>query len=60
LVPAQFAGLIASILGMIIGSLLPQRMHHDATIHDALRHGHHAAAQTHHVVGAHPQKNKRA
>ena len=54
LVPAQFAGLIASIFGMIIGSLLPQRMHHDATIHDALRHGHHAAAQTHHVADLHP------
>ncbi len=54
LVPAQFAGLIASILGMIIGSLLPQNMHHDATIHDALRHGHHAAAHTHHVADLHP------
>lgn len=54
LVPAQFAGLLASILGMIIGSLLPQRMHHDAAIHDALRHGHHAAAQTHHVADRHP------
>ncbi|TBR15693.1 MAG: sodium:solute symporter [Rugosibacter sp.] len=54
LVPAQFAGLLASTLGMVIGSLLPQLMHHDAAIHDALRHGHHAAAQTHHVADLHP------
>ncbi len=52
-VPAQFAGLLASIAGMIAGSLLPQVMHHDAGIHDALRHGHHAAAQTHHVTEPH-------
>ena len=47
--PAQFAGLIASLFGMVAGSLMPQFVHHDPHIHDQLRHGHHAAAQTHHV-----------
>jgi Na+/proline symporter len=47
--PAQFAGLLASIAGMIAGSLAPQYVHHDPMIHDALRHGHHAAAATYHV-----------
>ena len=45
--PAQFAGVIASLIGMIAGSLMPQFVHHDPHIHDQLRHGHHAAAQTH-------------
>lgn len=54
LMPAQFAGLLAALAGMIAGSLLPQVVHHDAGIHDALRHGHHhAAAQTHHAAGIH-------
>jgi Na+/proline symporter len=55
LLPAQFAGLLASLFGMIAGSLLPQAMHHDAAIHDHLRHGHlrHPAAQTHHVADPH-------
>jgi Na+/proline symporter len=55
LLPAQFAGLLASLSGMIAGSLLPQAMHHDATIHDHLRHGHlhHPAAQTHHAASPH-------
>jgi SSS family solute:Na+ symporter len=48
-VPAQFAGLLASLFGMFAGSLLPQFVHHDPHIHDQLRHGHHAAAGTHHV-----------
>jgi solute:Na+ symporter, SSS family len=47
--PAQFAGLLASIAGMLAGSLAPQYFHHDPTIHDTLRHGHHAAAATYHV-----------
>ena len=52
--PAQFAGLLAALFGMIAGSLLPQVVHHDTGIHDALRHGHHhAAAQTHHAAGVH-------
>ena len=52
-IPAQFAGLIASLGGMVIGSLMPQFIHHDPHIHDQLRHGHHAhaAAETHHVGG---------
>jgi len=50
-IPAQFAGLIASSLGMVVGSLMPQLVHHDPHIHDALRFGHHAhaAAETYHV-----------
>ena len=42
-VPAQLAGLLASVLGMIAGSLTRQLIHHDIDIHDHLRHGHHAA-----------------
>jgi len=42
-VPAQLAGLIASIVGMIVGSLVKQLIPHDIEIHDRLRHGHHAA-----------------
>jgi Na+/proline symporter len=51
-IPAQFAGLIASAIGMVVGSLLPQFVHHDPHIHDELRFGHHAhaAAETHHVA----------
>ena len=52
LIPAHLAGLLASALGMLLGSLLPQALPHDMTIHDSLKpnrcHGH-AAAQTHHV-----------
>jgi len=51
--PAQFAGLLAAIAGMLAGSLLPQAIHHDIHIHDALRHGHHPAAQTHPTVEPH-------
>lgn len=49
-IPAQFAGLIASAIGMVVGSLGPQFVHHDPHIHDALRMGHHAAMETHHVA----------
>ena len=51
-IPAQFAGLIASAIGMVAGSLLPQFVPHDPRIHDELRFGHraHAAAETHHVA----------
>ena len=42
-VPAQLAGLIASIVGMIVGSLVKQWVPHDIDVHDRLRHGHHAA-----------------
>ncbi|GAB2180020.1 sodium:solute symporter family protein [Denitratisoma sp. agr-D3] len=51
--PAQFAGLLASALGMVVGSLLPQWLPHDHRIHDELRAGHHAAAQTHHAEPVH-------
>ena len=46
-IPAQFAGLIASLLGMVAGSLMPQVLQNDPNIHDHLRHGHQAAEQTH-------------
>lgn len=51
-IPAQFAGLIASAIGMVVGSLMPQFVHHDPHIHDELRMGHHAAAaaETYHVA----------
>jgi len=52
-IPAQFAGLIASAIGMVVGSLAPQFVHHDPHIHDALRMGHHAAMETHHVAEPH-------
>ena len=42
-VPAQLAGLIASVVGMIVGSLVKQWVPHDIGVHDRLRHGHHAA-----------------
>lgn len=43
LIPAQLAGLGASLVGMVIGSLVKQRLPHDIHVHDRLRHGHHAA-----------------
>ncbi|MDD5247968.1 MAG: sodium:solute symporter family protein [Rhodocyclaceae bacterium] len=51
-IPAQFAGLIASAIGMVIGSLARQFVHHDPHIHDQLRFGHRAAAaaETYHVA----------
>jgi Na+/proline symporter len=52
--PAQFAGLIASIIGMVVGSLMPQRVHHDPLIHDKLRFGHLAKAESKLAVD-HPQ-----
>lgn len=50
LVPAQFAGLLASAVGMIAGSLLPQAVGgpHRAELEHAFLH-HHAAAETHHA-----------
>jgi solute:Na+ symporter, SSS family len=39
-VPAQLAGLIASAVGMLAGSLMPQFLHHDPRIHHELRYGH--------------------
>lgn len=41
-IPAQFAGLIASFFGMIIGSLMPQFAEHNHDIHDQLHRGEHA------------------
>jgi SSS family transporter len=40
-VPAQFAGLIAAIAGMLVGSLMPQKMPHVPGIHEHLRSGAH-------------------
>lgn len=42
LIPAQFAGLLASLAGMIIGSLMPQYLQHNHDIHDQLHRGEHA------------------
>ena len=52
-IPAQLAGVIASFIGMVVGSLMPQFVHHDPHVHDHLRHGHQAAAQTHHAEQVH-------
>ena len=41
-IPAQFAGLLASLAGMIIGSLVPQYAPHNHAIHDELHRGEHA------------------
>jgi SSS family solute:Na+ symporter len=51
-VPAQLAGLIASAIGMVAGSLVKQFVHHDPHVHDTLRFGHlaRAAAETYHVA----------
>ena len=56
-VPAHLAGLLTSAFGMVVGSLLPQTIPHDASIHDRLRghHPHAAASMTHHV-GSHHQE----
>ena len=48
LIPAQFAGLIASFFGMLIGSLAPQWINHRHEIHDELHagvHGHESYAE---------------
>ncbi len=37
--PAQFAGLIASFIGMLVGSLMPQFISHDHKVHGLLRAG---------------------
>jgi len=49
-VPAQLAGLIASAIGMVVGSLMPQLVHHNPHIHDELRSGRHAHTATAHGV----------
>ena len=48
LVPPQLIGLFVSAAGMIAGSLLPQWTGRPS--HAPALHGHHAAAQTHHVA----------
>jgi Na+/proline symporter len=52
LVPAQLAGVIASAIGMIGGSLLPQVIRHSRLSPDdlATHHTGHAAGLTHHVT----------
>ncbi|MBV1777025.1 sodium:solute symporter family protein [Burkholderiaceae bacterium DAT-1] len=42
LIPAQFAGLMASIIGIIVGSLMPQFVEHNHEVHDQLHRGEHA------------------
>ncbi|MGA7180652.1 MAG: sodium:solute symporter family protein [Thiobacillaceae bacterium] len=49
-IPAQFAGLLMSLLGMVAGSLLPQWVAHPLPAHDLHAALHHrAAAHTRHV-----------
>ena len=53
-IPAQFAGLLMSLLGMITGSLLPQWVRHplpEIGLHHTLHHQ--AAAHTQHVPSPH-------
>ena len=42
-VPAQLAGLAASAVGMVVGSLVKQLVHHDIHVHERLLRGHYAA-----------------
>ncbi|MCX7171443.1 MAG: sodium:solute symporter family protein, partial [Proteobacteria bacterium] len=60
LVPAQFAGLLASLSGMLLGSLLPQKIGGPLPLEPehAFLH-HHAAAETHHVT-EHPHHHPTA
>ncbi|MDD2990488.1 MAG: sodium:solute symporter family protein [Zoogloea sp.] len=54
-IPAQLAGLLASVIGMIAGSLVKQWLPHDHEVHDSLRRGHHVAAAhgvAHEGIGA--------
>lgn len=51
LLPAQFAGLIASFAGMLVGSLAPQYFAHDHTAHDDLHAGKHGHAALDHPHG---------
>lgn len=46
-IPAQFAGLLASLAGMIIGSLMPQYLEHDHQVHEQLHRGEHAHDSLH-------------
>ena len=39
LLPAQFAGLLASLAGMLVGSLMPQFLTYDPTVYDRLNSG---------------------
>lgn len=59
LVPAQLIGLAVSMFGMIVGSLLPQRIGEPTRAHDLHARMHHrAAAQTHHATGLHQHGRK--
>lgn len=58
-IPAQFAGLLASIAGMLAGSLLPSALGRELpqpSAHAVLHH--HAASQTGHVAELHPAHHK--
>ncbi len=58
-VPAQLAGLGVSIVGMLCGSLLPQRIGRarpPGDLHGRLHH--HAAAQTHHAEPLHTHRQR--
>ena len=47
--PAQMLGLGAAVVGMVLGSLLPQKISPEGSKYHALHGRHSAAAQTHHV-----------
>jgi Na+/proline symporter len=57
--PAQIVGLGAALLGMVAGSLLPQRIaaHPVKPVHHDHHAGHHAAAHTHHASPTHHHKH---
>lgn len=55
LIPGQLAGLLASAIGMVVGSLGPQRIPHQAMTHEEILRAHgklsgHAAQLTHHIA----------
>jgi Na+/proline symporter len=67
LLPAQFAGLLAAMVGMVAGSLVPQGLPHDPGLHERLRSGHLAdpalaalAAQHQDALPAHRPEHSRA
>jgi SSS family transporter len=39
LFPPQFSGLLASLVGMLVGSIMPQFLPHDPTVHNRLKEG---------------------
>jgi Na+/proline symporter len=52
-IPPQLIGVCVSALGMVLGSLLPQKIGHKTPGRPLHELRHHAASQTHHVTGRH-------